>query len=66
MHMRTTMNLPDDLVSEAMKVSGKRSRTETIVEALREYVRARRVEHLISTRGKLQFADDWERARHSR
>ena len=64
--MRTTLNLPDALVSEAMKVSDKRTRTETIVEALREYVRARRVKHLISIRGKLQFTNDWERARHSR
>ena len=64
--MRTTLNLPDDLVSEAMKVSDKKTRTATIVEALREYVRARRVERLIGARGKLQFSDDGERARHSR
>ncbi|MBI4607815.1 MAG: type II toxin-antitoxin system VapB family antitoxin [Candidatus Rokubacteria bacterium] len=64
--MRTTVNLPDDLLTEAMKLSQEKTRTATIVAALREYIRARRVERLIARRGKLEFTGHWERGRHAR
>lgn len=64
--MRTTVNLPDDLLTEAMKLSKEKTRTATIIAALREYIRARRVERLIARRGQLQFTDHWERGRHAR
>lgn len=64
--MRTTVNLPDDLMAEAMKLSRERTQTATLVAALQEYIRARRVERLIARRGRLEFTDRWERGRHAR
>jgi Arc/MetJ family transcription regulator len=64
--MRTTVNLPDDLMAEAMKLSRERTQTATLVAALREFIRARRVERLIARRGRLEFTDHWERGRHAR
>lgn len=64
--MRTTVNLPDDLMAEAIKLSKEKTQTATLVAALREYIRARRVERLIARRGKLTFTDHWERGRHAR
>lgn len=64
--MRTTINLPDDLLTEAIKLSKEKTRTATIIAALREYIRARRVERLIARRGRLEFTDHWKRGRHAR
>ena len=44
--MRTTLDLPQDLVEEARRVLGFKSKTDTVVLALRELVRRRRIEEL--------------------
>jgi len=44
--MRTTLDLPADLVEEARLAAGLRSKTETIVYALREVVRRKRLDDL--------------------
>jgi hypothetical protein len=44
--MRTTVDLPKDLVDEAREVMGFASKTETIIHALREVVRRKRLEEL--------------------
>lgn len=64
--MRTSVNLPDDLLTEAIKLSKEKTRTATIIAALKEYIRTRRVERLIARRGRLEFTDHWKRGRHVR
>ena len=44
--MRTTLDLPEGLVDEARELMGFTSKTETIIHALREVVRRKRVEEL--------------------
>ena len=44
--MRTTLDLPEGLVDEARELLGFTSKTETIIHALREVVRRKRVEEL--------------------
>ena len=44
--MRTTLDLPEGLVDEARALLGFTSKTETIIHALREVVRRKRVEEL--------------------
>jgi metal-responsive CopG/Arc/MetJ family transcriptional regulator len=44
--MRTTLDLPEGLVDEAREAMGFASKTETIVHALREVVRRKRLEEL--------------------
>jgi len=56
--MRTTLDLPDTLVDEARATLGLKSKTETIVFALREVVRRGRVEELKSLLGKVEFEFD--------
>ena len=46
LRMRTTLDLPADLVEEARLAAGLRSKTETIVYALREVVRRKRLDDL--------------------
>ena len=45
-HMRTTLDLPEDLVEEARRLLQFKSKTDTIVFALRELVRRDRIEQL--------------------
>lgn len=53
--MRVTLNLPDELIAEAMRDSEATNKTALIVTALEEYVRKRRVERLIALKGKILF-----------
>ncbi|MGC9577045.1 MAG: type II toxin-antitoxin system VapB family antitoxin [Desulfobacterota bacterium U4-17] len=64
--MKTTMNIPNDLLEEAVRLTRARTKTEAVIWALRDLVRRRKIERLISQTGKLEFSDDWEEARHAR
>ena len=50
--MRTTLNLDDTAVAEAMAVSAGKTKTQVINEALRDYARRKRLKGLLRLRGK--------------
>jgi Arc/MetJ family transcription regulator len=56
--MRTTLDLPEDLVDEARNALGYKSKTDTIIFALRQVVRDSRKEELIALIGKMEFEID--------
>ncbi len=64
--MKTTLNISEELLDEAVKLTGVRTKTEAVTRALKDLVRRQKVERLIRQTGKLQFSDDWEKARHER
>jgi Arc/MetJ family transcription regulator len=64
--MRTTLNLDDGAVNEAMAVSPGRTKTAVINEALREYARRRRLERFRSLRGKFEWQGDLAELRQRR
>jgi len=53
--MRTTLNLDDEALAHAMKLSGGKTKTEVINEALREYSRRRRVRELLKFQGRVRW-----------
>ena len=61
--MRTTLDLPDELVDEARTVLGFKSKTDTVVLALRELVRHRRIDDLKALMGRVQLDIDLPRSR---
>lgn len=61
--MRTTLDLPAELVDEARLVLGFKSKTDTIVLALRELVRRRRIEELKDLLGRVELDVDVARSR---
>ena len=63
MHMRTTLDLPDGLVEEARTTVGFKSKTDTVVFALREVVRRGRVETLKSMLGTVRIDLDIPKSR---
>jgi Arc/MetJ family transcription regulator len=56
--MRTTLDLPEELVNEARTVLGFQSKTDTVVLALRELVRHRRIDDLKALMGRVQLDID--------
>jgi len=56
--MRTTLELPNDLVDTARATLGFKSKTDTVVFALREVIRRGRVDELKALMGRVQFEFD--------
>jgi Arc/MetJ family transcription regulator len=62
-YMRTTLDLPEDLVESARKALGFKSKTDTIIVALRELVRRQRLEELKGLLGRVELDIDVARSR---
>jgi Arc/MetJ family transcription regulator len=56
--MRTTLDIPEDLLEEARSVLGFKSKTDTVVLSLRELIRRRRIEELKELLGKVELDVD--------
>lgn len=54
--MRTTITIRDDLLKEAGKLSGVKTKKETIEMALEEFVRRRKSKKLIELEGKIELS----------
>ncbi len=59
--MRSTLNIPDDLLSEVQKITGEKSRTKAIVAAMQEYIRQKKIKKLLALRGKIRIDYDWQK-----
>jgi hypothetical protein len=61
--MRVTLDIPAPLLHEARKLLGCKSKTETVVQSLRELVRRRRIGALKELLGRVQLDVDLPRSR---
>jgi Arc/MetJ family transcription regulator len=61
--MRTTLDLPEALLAEAVNVSPQKTKTAAIIAALRDYVRKNRVQGLKRFRGTVDLDIDLNRLR---
>jgi Arc/MetJ family transcription regulator len=61
--MRTTLDLPEALIEEARQALGFKSKTDTVVLALTELVRRRRIEQLKELLGHVRLEIDVPRSR---
>jgi len=53
--MRTTLDLPDVLVQNAMKVSHQKTKTAVIITALQDLVRKSRLQELRQFKGQVNL-----------
>ncbi|MEI6563055.1 MAG: type II toxin-antitoxin system VapB family antitoxin [bacterium] len=53
--MRTTLDLPDVLVQNAMKVSHQKTKTAVIISALQDLVRKSRLQELRQFKGQVNL-----------
>jgi Arc/MetJ family transcription regulator len=56
--MRTTLDIPEKLVSDAMKASRQKTKTSVIIMALEELVRKRKIAQIKSFKGRVDLDID--------
>jgi len=64
--MRTTLDLPEDLLKEAMRLSNARTKTGTVILSLQELINKRKIERLRELKGKLDLGVDLDALRRDR
>lgn len=64
--MRTTLDIPKELVEEAQRLLGFKSKTDTIVLSLQELIRCRRIEELKKLLGSVKLELDIATSRRRR
>jgi len=58
--MRTNVVLDDDLVHEAMRLGGVKTKKEIIAIALQEFVTSRKRKNILELAGRIKFMDDYD------
>jgi Arc/MetJ family transcription regulator len=58
--MRTNIVIDDNIMQEAMRVSGLTTKKDVVDRALLEFVERRTRKDLTEIRGKIRFADDYD------
>lgn len=61
--MRTTLDLPDNLVREAMKITHIKTKTKVIVTALEELIRKSKLSEIKEFKGKINLDIDLDNIR---
>lgn len=64
--MRTTLDLPEKLLSDAMKITHTRTKTRVIILALKELIRKSKITDLKKYRGKFDLEIDLDELRDRR
>jgi len=64
--MRTTLDLPEKLLSDAMKITHTRTKTRVIILALKELIRKSKITDLKKYRGKFDLEVDLDELRDRR
>lgn len=64
--MRTTLEIPDVLLTEAQKFVGANTKTQTIILALHEMVQKRKSRQLMELRGSMKGTYDYKALRKKR
>ena len=58
--MRTTLDLPEDLLNEAMKATHIETKTKVIITALEELIRRNKISGLKKFKGKVDLDIDMD------
>jgi Arc/MetJ family transcription regulator len=62
-YMRTTLDLPEEVIEAARAALGFKSKTDTVVYALKEVIRKHHVQGLTGLLGKVHIELDLDKAR---
>ena len=58
--MPTNLAIDDQLIAEAQKIGGHRTKKDTVNEALREYIQRRRQAKLVGLFGRIDFDPSYD------
>jgi hypothetical protein len=62
--LRTTIDLPEQLIEEAVKVSHQKTKTAVIIAALEDFIWKKRIEGLKKFRGNVPIEIDLDTLRN--
>lgn len=62
-HVRTNIDIDDDLLAEAMRLSGLKTKKAVVEEALRLLTKRHRQRDILDLRGKLRWEGNLEESR---
>lgn len=65
-HMRTNIEIDDDLMKSAMRVTGLKTKRAAVEEALRLLIQIRGQAGILKLRGKVQWVGDLKAMRRDR
>ncbi len=60
LHMATNLAIDDDLLDEALKIGGQRTKKATVTQALQEYIQHRRQADVLKLFGKVELDPDYD------
>jgi Arc/MetJ family transcription regulator len=61
--MRTTLDVPEELLNEAQRLLQFKSKTDTVIFSLRELIRRKRIQELKEMAGTIRLDVDLDRSR---
>ena len=61
--MRTTLDIPEELISEEQRLLGFKSKTDTVIVSLRDLIRRRRIDELKALMGSVRLDIDLPKSR---
>jgi len=61
--MRTTLDIPAELIEEAQRLLGFKSKTDTVIVSLRNLIRRRRIDELKALMGSVRLDIDLPKSR---
>jgi len=61
--MRTTLDLPEELIKEAMNITHTKTKTRVIIKALEELIRKTKISEIKNYKGKLDLDIDLDSIR---
>ena len=64
--VRTTLDIPDDILTEAMLLAGTKNKTTTVIISLQELINRKKIEKLRALRGKIDLDIDLDALRRDR
>jgi Arc/MetJ family transcription regulator len=64
--MPTNLAIDDKLLEEALRVGGRRTKKDTVNDALREYIQRRRQAKIVDLFGTVEFAPGYDHKKQRR
>ena len=61
--MRTTLDISEELIKEAMKITGAKTKSQAITEALESQIKKAKRQRLLSFKGKIDLDIDINQTR---
>ena len=58
--MRTTLNIDDFLINKLLECTHEKSKTRAITIAIKEYLKKKNLEKILSYQGKLDIENNWQ------